>query len=149
MQKITRRTVLAQRQAQRKAKAVAKRDKQSEWRVNFQQRVSAQRQLLDEAKAERRRRREDWLLGPLAPRRDVGEKYGIFGTVDMSRVNPPAVEEAKRRKYVNVARGDRVCVMKGKDKGKIGEVLEVHTASETVTVSGLNLVSLEVFLFLY
>ncbi|KAL1960195.1 hypothetical protein VTO42DRAFT_8738 [Malbranchea cinnamomea] len=143
MQRLARRAALARRQAERKAKAVAEKDRKHEWWANFQEKVAAQRDLLEQEKEERARRREDWLLGPLAPRRDVGEKFGLYGTVPSSRIQPPKVEKAKRRKYVNFAPGDRVCLIKGREKGKIGKVLTVNAEAETLTVDGVNMHDVE------
>jgi len=41
---------------------------------------------------------------------------------------------------LHVKKGDRVRVISGSDKGKIGEVLRVDVAAERVVVSGVNIV---------
>lgn len=41
-------------------------------------------------------------------------------------------------KSLHVKKGDRVKVIAGKDKGKIGEVIAVFPADERVTVEGVN-----------
>lgn len=41
---------------------------------------------------------------------------------------------------LHVRKGDRVKVIAGKDKGVIGEILEVHPREERVTVEGVNIV---------
>jgi large subunit ribosomal protein L24 len=41
---------------------------------------------------------------------------------------------------LHVKKGDRVRVISGSDKGKIGEVMKVDVAAERVTVSGVNIV---------
>jgi large subunit ribosomal protein L24 len=41
---------------------------------------------------------------------------------------------------LHVKKGDRVRVISGSDKGKIGEVLKVDVAAERVLVSGVNIV---------
>lgn len=41
---------------------------------------------------------------------------------------------------VHVKKGDDVYVLSGRDKGKTGKVLEVHTKSGKVTVDGVNIV---------
>jgi len=41
---------------------------------------------------------------------------------------------------LHVKKGDRVRVISGSDKGKIGEVLKVDVAAERVVVSGVNIV---------
>jgi large subunit ribosomal protein L24 len=42
---------------------------------------------------------------------------------------------------VHVKKGDQVYVLAGRDKGKTGKVLEVHTKDNRVTVDGVNIVS--------
>jgi len=41
---------------------------------------------------------------------------------------------------LHVKKGDRVVVIAGKDKGKIGEVIAVYPADERVLVQGVNIV---------
>ena len=43
-------------------------------------------------------------------------------------------------KSLHVKKGDRVKVIAGKDKGKIGEIIAVSVESNRVTVEGLNIV---------
>ncbi len=41
---------------------------------------------------------------------------------------------------MNIKKTDRVIVIAGKDKGKVGEVIAVNPREETVTVAGVNIV---------
>ena len=41
---------------------------------------------------------------------------------------------------VHVKKGDEVYILSGRDRGKTGKVLEVHTKSGKVTVDGVNVV---------
>ncbi len=41
---------------------------------------------------------------------------------------------------LHVKNGDEVYVLTGKDAGKTGKILEVHTKSDRVTVAGVNIV---------
>jgi len=41
---------------------------------------------------------------------------------------------------MHVKKGDRVRVIAGKDKGKVGEIIAVNIANQTVTVAGVNIV---------
>lgn len=50
-----------------------------------------------------------------------------------------AKEKIKHKMHVKT--GDRVCVIAGKDKGKIGVIKKVITADNKVIVEGLNLVT--------
>lgn len=79
------------------------------------------------------------MRGPLAPKRDSGPEGKSFGALSPQAMNPPVIPKHLRRKYINIAPGDRVCVMKGKDKGKINEVVRVDPANETVMVKDTNM----------
>ncbi len=41
---------------------------------------------------------------------------------------------------MNIKKGDKVLILKGRDKGKSGKVLKVRTAEGKIIVEGLNLV---------
>lgn len=43
-------------------------------------------------------------------------------------------------RYANIVEGDRVVLLEGRDKGKIGKVLSLDRQRQEVTVEGLNLV---------
>ncbi|KAF7597458.1 hypothetical protein BBP40_003705 [Aspergillus hancockii] len=139
MQKVIRRTALARNQSQRKAVRAAKNAEREEFKDTLRQRFAFNRMELDNIRAERLRRREDWLRGPLAPQRDAGLEGKSFGALSPQAMNPPAIPKHLRRKYINIAAGDRVCVMKGRDKGKINEVVRVDANNETVLVKDLNM----------
>lgn len=140
MQKVIRKTALARNQAQRKAIRATKNAEREDLKDSLRQRFAYNRLELDVARAERQRRREDWLRGPLAPQRDAGFDGKSFGALSPQAMNPPAIPKHLRRKYINIAAGDRVCIMKGKDKGKINEVVRVDANNETVMVKDLNMV---------
>lgn len=141
MQKVIRRTALARNQAQRKAKIAAKKEQREDFKESLRQRFAQERLRLDAEREERLRRREDWLRGPLAPKRDSGAIASYYGALTPQALQPPKVPAHLRRKYINIAPGDRVCIMKGKDKGKIGDVIKVDPETETVTVKDLNMVT--------
>ncbi|KAJ9411236.1 hypothetical protein DTO045G8_868 [Paecilomyces variotii] len=140
MQKIIRRTALARNQAQRKANIAAKKEQREEWKEALRERFSYNRIQLDAIRNERSARREDWLKGPLAPKRDSGPEARFYGAMVPYAMQPPKVPKHLRRKYINFAAGDRVCVIRGRDKGKIGEVTRVDPETETVTVKDVNMV---------
>lgn len=140
MQKVIRRTALARNQAQRKVIRAAKTAEREELKDTLRQRFAYNRIQLDAVRSERERRREDWMRGPLAPQRDAGPEGASFGALSPQAMNPPTIPKHLRRKYINVAAGDRVCILKGKDKGKISEVTRVDESNETVTVKDLNMV---------
>ena len=39
-----------------------------------------------------------------------------------------------------IRKGDKVVVLSGRDKGRTGEVVEIHTRAERATVRGVNMV---------
>ncbi|KAL8786086.1 MAG: hypothetical protein Q9195_008362 [Heterodermia aff. obscurata] len=83
-------------------------------------------------------RREDWQLGPIAPRRDAGEKKDTYGTADL--YFRQGVPKLKWRDW-GIRAGDRVAVVepKHRERGKIGTVRQVRKYKEDVIVEGLNL----------
>ena len=92
--------------------------------------------------AARAARREDWLLGPLAPRRDAGDAKETYGTVSTRRVNG-VKKEAGTEKDWCIEVGDRVAIVeKGhRERGKIGKVQRVEKKAEVCYIEGLNRVS--------
>lgn len=140
MQRVIRRTALARNQAQRKRILAAKDAEREELNDSLRQRFTFNRLELDNIRAERQRRREDWMRGPLAPKRDAGPEGKSFGALSPQAMNPPTIPKHLRRKYINIAPGDRVCVIKGNDKGKINEVTRVDPGNETVTIKDTNMV---------
>lgn len=149
MQKVIRRATLARNQAKRKAKTVAEKERRETLAAIIFEKTRYNRGILDDAKNERLARREDWLRGPLAPRRHAGEHLATFGTINASRMHPPKIPKEKRRRYLNMMPHDRVCIMKGRDKGKISLIADVNEETEHVTVKDLNVVSSFLSLFLF
>ncbi|KAK7532447.1 mitochondrial 54S ribosomal protein uL24m [Phyllosticta citribraziliensis] len=138
MQKVLQRTAMAKRQAARKAEIAAEKKKLRESVVSRLQSVQVNQKVADQVREARRHRRENWELGPLAPRRDVGGEKKLYGTVVAERMRQFPVHPDRRLKFTPFATGDRVVLLKGRDKGKIGEIKEVHDESQTLTISGLN-----------
>ncbi|KAL4808526.1 hypothetical protein BDV18DRAFT_135191 [Aspergillus unguis] len=140
MQKVIRRTALARNQAQRKVIRANKAAEREELNDTLRQRFAYNRLELDNIRAERLRRREDWMRGPLAPQRDAGLEAKSFGALSPQAMNPPKVPKHLRKQYINFAPGDRVCIMKGRDKGKIDVVVRVDSENETLTLKESNMV---------
>ena len=94
--------------------------------------------------AERKNRKEDWMCGPLAPRRDVGSARGAYGTIDpvLSRqaILPKQKQTPDKQKLF--APGDRVVAIRGRDKGRIGKITVIDWETNCAGVEGLNVVSL-------
>ncbi|KAH8730178.1 KOW motif domain-containing protein [Phaeosphaeriaceae sp. PMI808] len=105
--------------------------------------------------------KEDWHLGPLRPNRAIGvdaDKYGAMTREQVQRPEVP-VHSQKRwnevmdekgikyespiivddKKYFHIEKEDRVVIIKGKDKGKIGVVQHVQSRTHGVFVTGINM----------
>jgi large subunit ribosomal protein L24 len=108
--------------------------------LRFQQQQVSKARATD-LRAERQARREDWDMGKLAPKRDVGLVADSYGAIDMRYAQGVDLPEHKRPKVTDVREGDRVVILEGVDQGKIGTVKEVRKSKGDVVVDGLNLVS--------
>lgn len=133
---------------------------------SLQDRASTLRTRIHEARTVRR---EDWILGPLAPRRDIGDgQYGTVTKRDLKGVtkglargvltkrdNGGVTATGKSgKKGVGMSweqsliyEGDRVAIMsvtgpESRDKGEIGTVTEVRKGTREVVIEGLNMVCL-------
>ncbi|KAK2771378.1 hypothetical protein FQN52_005505 [Onygenales sp. PD_12] len=143
MQKALRRAALAAKQAKRKEKLQAAQDNRDKLRSYFRERQRYEQVFFDQAKTERANRREDWMRGPLAPKRDSALREGVYGTLSVMVSQSPALPREDRRKLINFAVGDRVVVIRGREKGKIGRIVGLDAKSETVKIDGVATVDLE------
>lgn len=104
--------------------------------------------------------REDWQLGSLRPNRAVGEgsdKYGAMTAVQMQKPETPKKVQKHRNevrakkgldleyplivddeRYFHIVKDDRVMILRGKDKGKIGTISGIVSSSQQVLVKDLN-----------
>ncbi|KAF2431820.1 hypothetical protein EJ08DRAFT_678011 [Tothia fuscella] len=107
-------------------------------------------------KTARTQRHEDWELGPLAPKRDVGTKEGVkYGSTTPDMTTLAKMEEtvkARRqregRRKKDVIGGDvvgrvykvhdRVVVIKGKHKGRISTIRQIYEGPQMVFLEELN-----------
>jgi ribosomal protein L24 len=110
-------------------------------------------------KSARVHRHEDWQMGPLAPKRDIGLEAGVqFASVPGAFIEPPAMTEkakwVKKNRKAEEKQGlkngdlvrkyelyDRVVVIKGREKGKIGTVKKISEDSGMIWVREVNTVS--------
>ena len=128
-------------------KATIRKDKKQmkrDWWAYDRQIVEARRMEKKYIVAERKNRREDWMCGPLAPRRDVGNVRGAYGTIDkvLARQAVLPVQKQTPEKRRLFAPGDRVVAIRGRDKGRIGKIDIIEWESNCAVVEGLNMVSL-------
>lgn len=144
MQRVIERSARAHRVAVRRAKK-QKQHKEAGEAWQRRQQTGIQLQVEHENIREaRRNRREDWERGPLAPRRDVGDKTEMYGTMDLNSIRLPEKNPRDRLKWWHIAEGDRVVVMQGRDRGRISVVEEIMEASNAVKVKDVNVVDVKV-----
>ena len=146
MQKVLRRVDLAKGQAARKKRILEEKEA-------VQVRLGAERILRrrnrEFALADKRARhlhREAWMLGDLSPLNSPALNnspvYGAFSMMTGQQL--PEKPKPQQRKDFYIVKGDRVCVVNGRDgiRGKIGKVEFVYQEADAVTVEGVNLVRL-------
>ncbi|KAL8947614.1 MAG: hypothetical protein Q9222_006122, partial [Ikaeria aurantiellina] len=140
MQKLLKRTAQVHRQAARRQRAARSKNASDTRKLLRQQQGLYARNRRDLLVSAREAQKEDWILGPLAPRRDVGDRAETYGTVPLRMVESVEKMDGKWKKW-GIREGDRVCIVgKGeRDKGKIGVVREVREKAETCKVQGLNM----------
>lgn len=107
----------------------------------------ATRDASKDIKTARAVRREDWELGPLAPKRDAGEQKDTYGTLSALRMQGRQLSMEERLelnptggRYPTIVAQDRVVLLEGRDKGKIGKIVSVDRKRQECTVEGLNMV---------
>ncbi|KAI9767520.1 MAG: hypothetical protein M1839_004480 [Geoglossum umbratile] len=144
MQKVLRRTILAKAQYVRKTERRSERLARESRRARLREEWGVDRLARKDIKQARLARREDWELGPLAPTRNVGDAKETYGAMEMERVRPVELSEEKRVKFWNIVENDRVVVLEGRDKGKIGVVKSLEKKSNMVVVAGLNMADVKV-----
>jgi len=138
--KLRKRALLSQRQAQRHRK----REDESKELAKKSERIfeGAFRSQLwrEKVRTERKSRREDLISGPLAPRRDYGNKAATYGSLSVAEIF--GTEKYQYKNYGLVA-GDRVVIIKAghPDLGKIARVKEIREKAEECVLDGLNKVS--------
>lgn len=143
MQKVIQRTATARKQAQKKLFRAQRRDDLIERASLHRTRREFNKTIISAQEAARENRWEDWAKGDLAPQRDVGDMEYTYGTMHGQTMHPPPVPKHLRRKQILFTMGDRVCIIRGRDAGKIGEIGQVNKDSETVLIKDLNMVRLE------
>lgn len=138
MQNVLRATNRAKTQAKRKFLAQRQKAGRVDRVLLEQQHFVYQKEVTSDIFTARIARKEDWLLGPLSPRRDVGSSMDTYGTVSVRRLN--VVNKAGKCRDFCIAEGDRVVIVGTglRDQGKIGVVQSVLFKAEACTVKGLN-----------
>lgn len=174
MQRILRINLLARNHALKNERKKNLKKLRDDWR-EYEFRKAAIEKIRNEyIRAERKHRREDWMAGPLAPKRDVGTRQEFYATVSSYLQAGPAVPPQARRgpkgngwdsvgseglegehkewegvgNEGNIVEGDRVCIVRGNSSliGQIGKVVDLNAEAKEVKVEGLNMVRSSSFL---
>lgn len=147
MQAVLRRTFLAEKQAARRLAKRKDKNAREARKTRREQERFVRRDETGDIKTARQVRREDYELGPLAPRRDVGLKSETYGTIHTNRMRGEVLTMEERLKvnpsggrFNNIVAGDRVVLLEGQDKGRIGKVITLDRERQEVTIEGLNMV---------
>ena len=138
MQKVLRRNLLSRNQALRNARAKDKRAFKKELVEYHRDLSNREKALGNNVRTERKNRREDWMLGPLAPQRDIGDERAVYGTQSHLALRHPTIPEKERDKYFNFAVGDRAVVTRGPFRGRIGEITAIREHERRVEMKGIN-----------
>jgi large subunit ribosomal protein L24 len=139
MQKVIQRSQLAKRNADRRLQKLAEHHEKGQgWsRRNEAQRLRQFNHSL--IKTAREARKEDWARGALAPRRDVGDLATTYGSVGMFNMSVAERQEKNKPKWRSIIEGDRVVVLKGREKGKIASVISYDNDRGVVKLDGINM----------
>ncbi|KAF1814531.1 hypothetical protein P152DRAFT_456801 [Eremomyces bilateralis CBS 781.70] len=136
MDKVVARTKYVIRYAKRRNAQKAAKEDYVKLKERFNNSNELRVRLNEVLRAAKHAQREDWRLGPLAPRRDVGEGRTKYGYLDafLAHGVPFSYHGGDRA----IRGGDRVVVLAGRDKGKIGKATDVNHKNRTCKVAGLN-----------
>ncbi|KAI1745354.1 hypothetical protein F4680DRAFT_401966 [Xylaria scruposa] len=148
MQKIARRVATAERVAAKRQKAKTTRFRRHENREVFRHSSDQTTAAANEVRIAKQAIRDDWAMGTLSPRLDVGKFHDAHGSISQVRYpGTMSMSLAKRNArcqwaggayYLNLAVGDRVVLLDGPDKGRIGKISDITHAKAEVTVKDLN-----------
>lgn len=160
MQKLAKRVAQAQRQAGRRAQKQAQSEHQGYKLRNRQALRGAVTEVRENLLDARRARAENWEMGPIAPKRDLGfNGYGMFAEsvrTDWSNYGlySPRPEVVQKRcawaggpKMLNLEVQDRVVILDGPDKGKIDRIRSINLQTGHVTLETHHRVCLFTLMF--
>ncbi|KAI2642089.1 hypothetical protein GGS21DRAFT_486946 [Xylaria nigripes] len=149
MQKILRRVATAERVVTKRQKIRDLKYRRREKKESSQHHQGQVSRALSELTEAKKAIRDDWAMGPLSPRKDIGEWEGALGSIGEARYTGPSsdlplavrnarCEWAGGAYYLNLAVGDRVVLLDGPDKGRIGNITDLDLGKAEVTVKDLN-----------
>lgn len=147
MQKVIRRAFLAEKQVARRTKLRAEKKAHLKESQDRREGRSIRQYDIKDIKDARHAQRENYALGPLAPRRDVGVNKETYGAIQINQLRGPELSLEQRVKLdplsgrrSSLAVNDRVVLLEGRDKGKIGKIIEIDIKRHQCQVEGLNMV---------
>lgn len=143
MQRVVGRAKFAEKMANKARQKKIGQKKRSEGWLRNQTRVRLIRANTAALQQDRKNRREDWACGTLAPRRDVGDKETTYGALSMYDIELPVRDPEQRPRWAPILRGDRVVIVRGRERGKIGKVKGTDYERAAVQVEGLNIVDVQ------
>ena len=140
MQRVLQRTKQAKAQAARRALKRSQKNASDIRRRTKQTESVIGQSISDDIRQARIVRQENRRYGPLAPRRDVGDAKDTYGAMPLRRLQGFIKPPEERVNAQPIVADDRVVVVQGRDKGRIGTVVSVDKERHECTVQGLNLV---------
>ncbi|KAI5849441.1 hypothetical protein DFP73DRAFT_540602 [Morchella snyderi] len=141
MLKVVNRSLRAKNQAARVLTRWNERKEKAAMKDGIRQENHRKQVIANQIKASRMAEKEDRLLGPIAPRRAITQADAQeHGTVPIEKLQPQFVPAEERIRYWNIVPGDRVVLLKGHDRHKIGVVKSLDKKHNVLTVKGVNMV---------
>ncbi|KAI1325873.1 hypothetical protein F5Y16DRAFT_376635 [Xylariaceae sp. FL0255] len=148
MQKILRRVATAERVVAKRTKIKREREDRARKHMDRRGPIQMHNTAKTELKYLRDSYRNRWNKGALAHRLDIHTMEGTHGAIGESRY-PNLAEISEKRllarcewaggpKRLCLAVSDRVVLLDGPDKGRIGKIAHIDLATASVTVGGLN-----------
>ncbi|RPA89881.1 hypothetical protein L873DRAFT_1822055 [Choiromyces venosus 120613-1] len=145
MIKATSRAIRARNQAMRKLA----RQREHNKRMRIKEALGIRSQIQQIARTDQSQSRletkQDRQLGPLAPRRAISStEADENAVVARERARPLPVRKEERIKYWGIVPGDRVVVLRGVDRHKIGVVKSVDRPTASLVVQGANMAPMKI-----
>lgn len=148
MQKILRRVATAERVVSKRKAANDRMHWKKDLKKDRQEQANQDAMLNQDIDRAKQAIKDDWNLGPLAPNIYYGEAAAAYGAISETRYRQATRLREKQKearcawlggyKNLNLSLGDRVVLLEGPDKGKIGKVTDIQLDDGCVLVEGLN-----------
>lgn len=148
MQKLLRRVATAERVVSKRKAATDRMLWKKDIKKHRQDQASQDVMVNQDIDRAKQAIKDDWNLGPMAPNIYYGDAALTYGAISESRYRQAVVLREKQKearcawlggsKNLNLAVGDRVVLLEGPDKGKIGKVTDIQMNEGCLIVEGLN-----------